>query len=385
MRRLRRLAVGAAVLWSGGCALFVLSNLLCVPFVPREPEQRPDLSAWDPAALGRAYPGMARSEVEALLRETWTRRLGFEPFTHFRERPFRGRYVNVHEAGFRFSAEQGPWPAEPGSLNVFVFGGSTAFGYGVRDDETFASHLARGLPGLAPGRRPRVYNFGRGAYYSTQERVLFSELLEEGAAPRVAVFLDGLNEFFYPRDEPAHSGRMRAVFDEDQEGLASALRRAARALPALRLLAAPRPLAAGSPGEEGAAEGARDGFASGVDRVVTRYLANKRLIAAAAREHAVVSVFAWQPVPMYAYEHRDSDGPRPGLGNPERWRRRYENMAERMRRGELGSDFIWCADVARGAPGPLYVDRVHYSGLMNQRIAEAVLRALSERRLLPSS
>jgi hypothetical protein len=88
---------------------------------------------------------------------------------------------------------------------------------------------------------------------------------------------------------------------------------------------------------------------------------------------------------MYAYEHRDSDGPRPGLGSPERWRRRYENVAARMRKGELGSDCSWCADVARGAPGPLYVDRVHYGGLMNQHIAEAVLRALSERHLLPSS
>jgi hypothetical protein len=383
--RLRRVAVQAAVLWSWGCVLFVLVNLLCVPLARKEPEPRPDLSAWDPAALGRAYPGMTRSEVEALLQETWTRRLAFEPFTHFRERPFHGRYVNVHEAGFRVSAGQGPWPADPEAWNVFVFGGSTAFGYGVRDEETFASYLGRGLLALAPDRRPRVYNFGRGAYYSTQERVLFAELLQGGAAPRLALFLDGLNEFFYPRDEPAHSGRLRAAFDEDEPDLASALRRAARALPVLRLIGAPGPSRPGAAeSDEGAPEGAGRGGA-GPERVVARYLANKRLIAAAAREHGVTAVFVWQPVPMYAYVHRDQDGPRPGLGSLERWRRRYEHVAERMRRGDLGSDFIWCADVAEGAAGPLYVDRVHYSGLMNRRIAEAVLAALSERRLLPSS
>lgn len=386
MTRLRRLAVKAALFWSGGCLLFVLLNLLCAPWAGPGPNPRPDLSAWDPAALLRAYPGMARADVDALLEETWTRRLAFEPFTHFRERAFRGRYVNVHEAGFRTSADQGPWPMDPGAFNVFVFGGSTAFGYGVSDEETFASYLARGLGTPPPERRPRVYNFGRGSYYSTQERVLFARLLQEGAAPAMALFLDGLNEFFYPGDEPAHSDRLRAAFEEDPSDLASALRRAARALPALRLIRALSPSAAreGSSMEERASD-APSGLDSPLERVVARYLANKRLIEAAAREHGVTAVFVWQPVPTYAYEHRDADGPRPGLGSPERWRRRYEHVAERMRKGDLGPDFIWCADVAQGAAGPLYVDRVHYSGLMNRRIAAAVLDALRERGLLPAS
>lgn len=386
MTRLRRLAVTGALLWSGGCLLFVALNLLCAPWVPAEPDLRPDLSAWEPGALARAYPGMARADVEALLAETWTRRLAFEPFTHFRERPFTGRYVNVHEAGFRISAEQGPWPADPAAFNVFVFGGSTAFGYGVGDGETFASHLARGLTALAPARRPRVYNFARGSYYSTQERVLFAELIQEGAAPAVALFLDGLNEFFYLRDEPAHSDRMRAALEEDAPDLAAALRRAARALPALRLIESLKPAAAPEapePEDRGGVGANRSG--SNLERIVSRYVANKRLIESAAREHGIAPVFVWQPIPMYRYEHRDADGPRPGLGSAERWRRRYEHVAERMRRGDLGSDFVWCADVAQGAPGPLYVDRVHYSGLMNRRIAEAVLAALAERRLLPAS
>jgi lysophospholipase L1-like esterase len=378
----KSLAVSASLLWSGGCALFVLANLVCAPFVDPSPGPAPDLSAFDPRALERTYPGMARTDVEALLRETWTRQLAFEPYTQFRERPFRGRYVNVDAAGFRVSVGQGPWPADAQALNVFVFGGSTAFGYGVRDQDTFASHLASGLSALGRERPARVYNFGRGAYYSTQERVLFDQLLQEGAPPAVALFLDGLNEFFYPRDEPAHSARLRAAFEEDAAGLLPALRRAARALPVLRLLA--KHPARGDEDEEGA-EGSGGGFGAGVERVVARYVANKRLITAAAREHGVTAVFVWQPIPMYAYEHRDADGPRPGLGSEARWRRRYESVLARMQRGDLGPEFIWCADVARGAEGPLYVDRVHYSAAMNRRIAEAVLGAMVERRLLPAS
>ena len=86
--------------------------------------------------LLRVYPGMDAESIHLLMKETWTRSYSYEPFTQFRERPFSGKFVNVSEAGYRLSKNQGPWPPDPTHYNVFVFGGSTTFGYGLPDTET---------------------------------------------------------------------------------------------------------------------------------------------------------------------------------------------------------------------------------------------------------
>jgi hypothetical protein len=95
--------------------------------------------------LVKVYPGKTPQEINDLLIETWNRPLGYETFTQTMERPFRGQYVNVAPGGFRFSAHEGPWPPDPRAFNVFVFGGSTTFGYGAADSETVPSQLQEEL------------------------------------------------------------------------------------------------------------------------------------------------------------------------------------------------------------------------------------------------
>ena len=145
--------------------------------------------------------------------ENWTRSYLYEPFTQFKERPNRGDYVNVDENGFRFSADQASWPPDPKKVNVFVFGGSTTFGYGVADLETVPSRLQEELREkfVTP---VSVYNFGRGYYYSTQERVLFEKLLLSGYVPNVAIFIDGLNDFYQDIDEPLFTSRLRDIMED---------------------------------------------------------------------------------------------------------------------------------------------------------------------------
>lgn len=70
--------------------------------------------------------------------------------------------MSVEEAGLRVSANQGPLPpAKDRSRNIFFFGGSTAFGYGVPDDRTVASCLEKRLTCESSRRVTRVYNFER--------------------------------------------------------------------------------------------------------------------------------------------------------------------------------------------------------------------------------
>ena len=50
-----------------------------------------------------------------------------------------------------------------------------------------------------------VYNFGCGRYYSTQERVLFEQLVSSGAVPDLAVFLDGPDHAADPTSDEPHA------------------------------------------------------------------------------------------------------------------------------------------------------------------------------------
>lgn len=143
--------------------------------------------------LDQIYPDLRPHEIQDILEETWKARpFSYEPFTQFKEREFKGRFVNVDQNGFRVSKNQGVWPPDPDSYNVFLFGGSTTFGYGVPDDQTIASYLQDTLQ-TKMHKEVRVYNFGRGFYYWFQERVLFERLLRSGYSPDMAIFIDGYN------------------------------------------------------------------------------------------------------------------------------------------------------------------------------------------------
>ena len=160
----------------------------------------------------QAYPGWRKEDVDLLLRETWGDDVGFEydPFTGFRNKPFarKTKYVHIDSAGFRISKRQAAWPPSPENFTVFVFGGSTTFGLGLPDDETIASHLQE--CGAVDGKTIAVYNFGRTWYYSSQESILFQQLLKKGYIPQVAIFIDGLNEFnSWGPDEPGNASQVR--------------------------------------------------------------------------------------------------------------------------------------------------------------------------------
>ncbi len=314
--------------------------------------------------LSRVYPGRGPAEIEELLRETWQREYVYSPFVQHREAPARGRFVNVAPQGFRRSADQGPWPPSPESLNIFVFGGSTTFGYGVADDETVPSRLQQALARPACGGSVRVYNFGRGNYYSEQERVLFEDLLLAGVVPQVALFIDGLNEW---KEEPKFSARLSYLMGES-EG-----RRAARALknlPAIELLRWLR----GDRSADGGA-GAGDGERRLAELAVDRWLRGRRLVEAVAAEFGVLPLFVWQPVPTWEYRlesHLFAAEAAQSLARHGPLRLGYEMMdGLRAAAPELqeGSNFLWLADLQRGRTEPLYVDAAHYTVAFSEEIA----------------
>jgi hypothetical protein len=88
--------------------------------------------------------------------------LEVDPYVGHHDRPLTSEFVNVTSA-FHRRTIQSP-PPQPGARRVFVFGGSTTWGYGVPDSDTVPSRLQALL-----GPAYDVQNTAGIAWQSTQE------------------------------------------------------------------------------------------------------------------------------------------------------------------------------------------------------------------------
>lgn len=326
-----------------------------------------------------AYPGWPRRDLLELLKETRSAYSNeYEPFTDFRPIPSHGRFVNVSPQGFRSGPRQQPWPPDPAVVNVFLFGGSTTFGIGLPDWQTISSYLGDRLAMAPDGRPVHVYNLARPAYYSRQERVLFERLVGQGVEPDVAVFIDGLNELYiWPQplsSDVMHHALSATVTPSPPPTLASVL----AATPLGRLgLSLREPSRPARPGKD--ASGAEP---PSPERIVTDWLANQRLVEAAARSFGIRTLFVWQPIPCYGYDLRHhlffGDWAVSHL-RPERMKRTYEIFAERRPRSGGENAVLWLADIQADRRENLYVDELHYSAVLTDEIASRIARELLER------
>ncbi len=326
--------------------------------------------------LLQVYPGWAAGDIEEMLTETWTRGYVYAPFVQHREGAFGGRFVNVDPNGFRLSRDQGPWPPDRDSVSIFVFGGSTTFGYGVADSQTIPSFLQETLSASGCGRSFAVYNFGRGNYYSEQEQVLFATQLAAGLTPDVAVFVDGLNEW---KDAPKFTARLDYFMSESKGQLVG------RALKSLPLVEAAKVVRSRFGRREEATQ--KENLRHYAEQVVERWLRSKRLIGTMSREFDVLPIFVWQPVPTYRYDlnwHLFAAESEEAFARPshEALRHGYAAM-DRMRVSPSGlesaGDFLWLADMQQSRRDPLYVDAAHYSARFSRDIAVQIADVISRK------
>ena len=144
--------------------------------------------------------GLDDKKTMQLLAETYPAK-GWEytSILQFQETPRSGEYVNVSELGFRRNSRYSPSDLDahnlkllsPQNNSIIFLGGSTAFGYGLPDSLTIPAQLEKNL------RNTKVFNFGRGYYYSDTENKLLTRLLKYGARPKTVIFLDGINSPLY--------------------------------------------------------------------------------------------------------------------------------------------------------------------------------------------
>ncbi len=124
-----------------------------------------------------------------------------DPFRGWRMVEYEGKWTHANPEGVRAT-----W-APPGRVNstaakLWIFGGSTTWGFGARDDQTLPSWVSR----LAhkQGRPLQVTNYGTLAYTLMQEIAHLVQLLKQGERPDLVVFYDGVNDVYasYARGTP---------------------------------------------------------------------------------------------------------------------------------------------------------------------------------------
>ncbi len=138
-----------------------------------------------------------------------TRRvMGWTPYVYYRQQPYQGQHIQVDDTGIRrtWRADEPSHRRDDPSFRVFVFGGSTIWGIGARDDYTVPSCLAKHLAEM--GVRAQVTNYGESGYVSTQEVIALFRRLQQGDVPDLVVFYDGVNDTY-------------AAYQSQQAGLTS--------------------------------------------------------------------------------------------------------------------------------------------------------------------
>jgi lysophospholipase L1-like esterase len=126
-----------------------------------------------------------------------------DPYRGYRLGPLKTRFINIDSGGARLTFEM---PYDPATARrVFMFGGSSMWGYTARDSFTIASLLARSLATRGVSN-VEVVNLAVPGYNATQELATLQSRLVRGDVPDVAIFFDGYNDMstLFRYGEPGH-------------------------------------------------------------------------------------------------------------------------------------------------------------------------------------
>lgn len=282
-------------------------------------------------------------------------------------------------AGYRKGRGDNPWPPAPDRYNVFVFGGSTTFGYGLPDWQTVPSFIQDIL--RKRGKKAAIYNFGTSYFYSTHELLSFQRLLMAGYKPDLALFIDGLNDFYYQNSDLIWTDRLRRSSKGSTYSVGGSIVHLVKAMPAYELFvfAMRRLQASKADPERQARKNVEKIIAAGrpeISRaVLDRYIRNAGLIRALASTRGIATLFVWQPVPMYGYDLDYHLFAYREMGKHVTAGAGYRAARARYDSGAFGDDFIWCADIQVGVKRPLYVDAVHYNADLSGMLARCIVKS----------
>lgn len=379
MSRWRRAYRFVAVQLLNTLLVFAALNLVVVaiplvlgPFRRPAPPTPPIVDAGIDRA---AYTAMSPAQVQQFLEDQRGMQLiGFqyEPWVLFRNPEYHGQLLNTDAGGRRRTRAPGAPCATP--VRVYVFGGSTTFGYGVSDEHTLPSRLHAHLEGRHPSLCIEVSNYGQGFFFSSQELLQLITLLKDGHRPDWAIFVDGANDTYQMssrRDVPYFSDAVRSLWEARHLGPAGP-RFDWSWLPAAHLATAIRNRIWGSPPPTHRSDApipVPDSQRSGA-YVAERYRHNVRMIRALCAEYRVHCRFVWQPT-FFDYDRSlHPNFPYPGAVPPF-WAEAYAGI-----RRWKADDLLYLGDMFQTVREKVFVDNVHYNEKWTDAIAARIVEVV---------
>ncbi len=122
----------------------------------------------------------------------------YQPWVEFKNIDYNGSYMNIVKGVRKSIPDRYINSSSKDTLLIYFFGGSTTFGFNVADFETIPSYFVDIYKEKYPSSKSiKVVNWGCPNYYSYQELMLYTKLIIEGHQPDIAIFFDGLNDFWF--------------------------------------------------------------------------------------------------------------------------------------------------------------------------------------------
>ncbi len=288
----------------------------------------------------------------------------WRPYVTWRSRPYAGEHINIDERGLRRTWNPAACRAAAQLPQVWMFGGSTMWGVGARDEFTIPSDVSRAL---ASDRAHAVCvaNFGELGYVTSQELIQLVTELRAGGRPRLVIFYDGDNDAYAAFQEGIAGVPQNEVHRRQEFNLAT---RPGQML-LLSMADATRHSglyrAAQSAGEHlfrGDRQSAPRAPVDLAHAVVAAYANNVRLVEILAAAYGFDTLFYWQPL-VFNKPHVTSYEQAEALQNAS-FGRFWESVQRAVRDDQaLARDthFHDVSDAFAETTTPLFIDFAHVS------------------------
>ena len=319
-----------------------------------------------PEFLERVYGEKDIKDFQELIKEQ-TSSFEYREFVEFGEKERLGKFTIVSPLGDRCNYNEQINCNLPngGKKEIWVFGGSTTFGYGVKNNQTIAAYLEALFK-----KKFEVKNFGTGFYYSTQERILLNDLLIKFDSPYAIIFIDGLNEFYkeYNSYQTQFTDLIKYKMNKTSaDDFKDYFLERFNNLNFIRLI------------KEKIINKKKDLIKENLNedeikKMVNIFKQNQKIIKGVSKEYNLKIVQVLQPVPIYNDSYQSSK-------IPKEFEISFENNLrfKKLKKGyeiylsDLPSYVLNLSDLK--IVKPMYIDGVHYSPDFNLAIAENIMLA----------
>ncbi len=319
--------------------------------------------------------------------ETKLGKLRWEPYVYARRTPYQGEYINISLDGIRktysVTASEGMKPTK----RIFMFGGSTMWGSGARDDCTIPSFFVKETK--KKGINCEAVNFGEHGYVSTQEVIELMLQLQKGNIPDAVIFYDGVNDTFaafqsHVAGLPHNEFNREKEFNllERRELKTYAIQYAVRQLSTIRFLNGLLKKLENSdesntfqPLEYVRPISNRELL---VREVVETYLSNVTLIRALSKSYGFKCIFYWQPLiyqkkQLTEYERRAIELEFNYPGMREFYLETYAYLNQHAALFKNDSGFYDISLMFNDTTEPLFIDFCHLGERGNNLIAQRMV------------